>query len=537
MTLKELFLKVGITLDEKDLKTLDDSVDKVNGALLAVGAGALAATAALGLMVVATAHESAEIAKLAGLMGISTEAAQELAYVSQQTGVDVKDMGELMAELSENAVEAAEGTGESAAAFKGLGINVKDANGKMKSAEVLLGEIADGMAKGGLAIEETAQLMGLFGEQGINLGPILALGSEGIENLRREARDLGLVMEDHVIKDGVELTKQLNVLEAILRSLRNAIGAEVIPVLLELGDGFIAWYKVNQNIIKQRIGRVFEVIAGSARMAWRFLSIFLDVLGWVAEKIGLLTGGLDGALMIAVVLLTGAFALLGLAALHAGLSAAAAWVAASWPLIAMAALVGVLLLLIEDFIFWMNGGQSALGDLLGTWDEFWASMMTDNPNDPWWLVAIKESLQLAKELIDTLKQLDPSRITEAPKQIAEGLVHAFTTPQSQKDREMYEEAWNTGDPEYRAKKTQEAQKFIESAQMFAGFTPATWRPYVAGGAASLAAPAPAQNITQEFKAEFTLNGVTGSPEEIATKVEEKIGEWWAKTLRAAKGAF
>lgn len=62
--------------------------------------------------------------------------------------------------------------------------------------------------------------------------------------------------------------------------------------------------------------------------------------------------------------------MLGIASLKAGLKAAAGWIAGALPLAAVIAGIILLILLIEDLYVWINGGDSVMGRMFGTWGDF-----------------------------------------------------------------------------------------------------------------------------------------------------------------------
>lgn len=413
MNIKDFFASLGITVDEAAWKNADAVLNTFSNAIELVEKGVEAASFVWNSFIGDTIAGASEISKLAAVMGVSTTQAQEWSYAADQAGLSADDFAELAAELAENLGEASGGTGESADAFKSLGISVKDTNGKMKETPQVLGEIADKFSTMADGQAKTAAILGLFGDEGLKLLPILNQGSEGLAKYADEAHALGLVMDQELIELSSALGKDFKVLQKIFDSVRYTIGAQFLPLLEEVTQVFFEFWVANQAIIKQRIEKFFAAVTAAARMVYRALSPLAIALAWIGKKLYEFAG--DAVILFAINALAGAFVLVGLSAVQAATSAAIAWAVAAAPLIGIAALLALVLLIAEDIWVWFNNGDSVLGDLLGTWDEFWYSFLAPAEEDPWWLVAIKTALRAARDLVDTLASLNPETIWEDTK--------------------------------------------------------------------------------------------------------------------------
>jgi hypothetical protein len=526
MTLKQFFIKIGIKLDDAEFSKVETMIGGLKKAIVAFGAAAGAAGAALGATVMSAANDAAQIEKLAALMGVSTDTAQELGYAAQRSGVDVKDMGELMSELAENLGEAAGGTGEAADAFKSLGLNTKDTTGKVKEVDVALGEIADKFATMPDGQAKTAALMGLFGEQGIALLPILNKGSAGIAELREEARELGIVIEEDTIRQGAELTREWETFLAIAHSVKQAVAGPVIGSLLEAADAFREWWKVNQQLVKQRADKVFKALVVVVKPLLWLLQKLAVVAGFLIDNFDVLAVILGGVLLTALTATSASFAAVGYAAVVAGAKALYAWLAASAPLVGIAVLIALIILLFDDFLTYLEGGDSLIGALGEKWGKFLDEWLKPNENDPWWIKALKWSIEAVKELGRQLEKL------RAPfEAFVKWYADNVATDEDKEARDMYGGARKA------------AQAALD------GMTPGTPRrslggivtglasgnPAAAfgGGASPSSKPRPSDArpiISPTFKSEITINGA-GSPEDTAKVVQETEADLWDSKMR------
>ena len=104
-----------------------------------------------------------------------------------------------MLTLQERAVNAANGEEGDIEMLKLMGISAKNARGELKNADSLLLELADRVKQMRDAGEmgKAAGIMNqLGGEEGARLLDLLQNGRSGLLAMRREARELGLVLAD-----------------------------------------------------------------------------------------------------------------------------------------------------------------------------------------------------------------------------------------------------------------------------------------------------------------------------------------------------
>ena len=90
----------------------------------------------------------------------------------------------------------------------------------------------------------------------------------------------------------------------------------------------------------------------------------------------------------------GLYVLLGATAVATGLAAAAAWLAANWPLVLLGVAVGAVLLGLEDVYQFLTGGVSVTGVLVAKVKAFLADFAAGGkPDDVWWIKALRLALE------------------------------------------------------------------------------------------------------------------------------------------------
>lgn len=213
----------------------------VAGIVVAVGAAA----AAVATTVLAAAKSFAkfgdDVAKMSRRTGVAASSLIELGFAAEQSGTDSATLERGLFGLSRSIFDLSKGTGEAVDAYGRLGISFSDLDGLSPEEQFLavakaLSKLKDQTIKGAIAQK-------LFGRSGRQLVPLLDEGADGIERLRQEARDLGLVLSDADLANAEKLTDSYNRFGRVVKAVFLKIGASVgAPLSHALDDAakFIA---------------------------------------------------------------------------------------------------------------------------------------------------------------------------------------------------------------------------------------------------------------------------------------------------------
>ena len=222
-----------------------------------------------------TAQTADGIDKGSKSLGISAQKYQEWDHALRQSGASVSDLSigvrnfnAYVSSFSPGAVvkdatEAAEGaSGDMAQAFARLKINVKDANGQLKSTETLLEESLYALAGFEGSKEERGTLVTqLFGRSGSSLNALLDEGVDGVKALMSEAGDLGLVMSDEEISQAVAYGDAVANLQEELAAIQSAFVGSILPTLtsaVEKVTNFLA--TINPRNGQTGLGQILDQI-------------------------------------------------------------------------------------------------------------------------------------------------------------------------------------------------------------------------------------------------------------------------------------
>jgi hypothetical protein len=379
---KELFAKLGLEVDEGAFSVGEKAIEILKHGLIAVGATATGAALGLAALAKKTAMSAVEAQRGAARVGVNVEAYQELKNAAEEATGSGEVMEISLRRLARAAYDASIGGAESAYNFRQVGLSVKGANGQLKPADELLMELADKFASMPDGMKKTALAMQFFGRGGAELIPLLNKGRAGIEHMREEAREFGVVLSGQTLKDAELFREALHQAEDALKGLGFALGGPLISAFTPLLHNLAEWVKENRELIAQKIHAMVDMVAFSAKMLWRVLGPLVKLMGklvtssllWkaaflaIGTYITLLAGqqlvALVKALQVAVFWWNAA----GLAGLRAGLAALGAWLAAMAPLLAVIALAGLIFLIFEDLYTFLIGGNSVAGEFA---DKLW----------------------------------------------------------------------------------------------------------------------------------------------------------------------
>lgn len=222
---------------------------RVGSALSAMGPYGVAAAAALGAVAIAAvrAREAmqwgATLTDQAAALGVSTSALQEFRFVAEDLGASAPAMETTLGALNKviGAIRTGIGDGKFIEALTSIGFT-PDQIASLTDGGDLLSAVADKIAATGDIARATriADALGIDRE----LVPALMRGSEAMEASKQKARELGLVLEDDLVRGLDEANREAEIAEQrIGMELRRAFldAAPAIAAASSALADFIGW--------------------------------------------------------------------------------------------------------------------------------------------------------------------------------------------------------------------------------------------------------------------------------------------------------
>jgi hypothetical protein len=276
---ESFFVYLGFELGEEELKEWTEKLHDVENITMAVGAVAIAASASIAVMVNEFAESIGELKEFAERNEESVEAVQELGFASSVTGGSLEEAKSSIQGLTQKIGEAALGIGRGAMIFKKLQLEAKGANGEVKTADELMGELSARMQK--MSTQE-AQGMG----RRLGLTPafiqLLKQGSDNLETLREEARKYGVVSDDDA-KVAVTLHNAWTRVHYLLRATGAAIAVQLMPPMLRLVNSVIKWTMANRQAIGSGLVTFIKLVNIVLGTMWDWLERVASGISFVVK--------------------------------------------------------------------------------------------------------------------------------------------------------------------------------------------------------------------------------------------------------------
>lgn len=198
-----------------------------------------------------TTQAMADASRMAKMLGISTQSLEELRYAAEKSGVSIDTLDDSMKELQIRAVDAKSGSGEAADAFKALGMRSTNAAGKMREPIELLGEVADRLKKLPTQSERIWVADAMFGDQGAEMLKMIEGGSDGLANMRIEARELGYTLDEESSQSAIQFRQAITSLKAVLSALVRVIIKNILPAITSFVESSASlWKSITKNFAK-----------------------------------------------------------------------------------------------------------------------------------------------------------------------------------------------------------------------------------------------------------------------------------------------
>lgn len=353
MILEELLIKVGVKSDLKGLDKINKSLKDLPKIAGMVGVAVSGAVAGLTAFVSKTLGALDAVHQLANVTAVSVDDIYLLGKVAEVNGSSIDAAQNSIKGLSRVIGEASNGIGLGARAFEHFGMSAKNADGSIKTTMQVLGEIQDKMQ----TLSEAEQIS-LLAKMGIDESFIQTLRLSKTELAdamnRANALTLGVGNAENA-RLSAQFQDSLTELFQLTKGIGEYLAIKLAPALSRIIDYVRDWYMSNNDLVKRGLNFIASILGGIVDVAQAFIRVIdeliIGTLGW-ENTLGLLVTGL--------------------LAVKRAMIAAFVTNPVTWVIGAITALV----LLVDDFITYLKGGESALGDF---WKPFAKALKAIKP--------------------------------------------------------------------------------------------------------------------------------------------------------------
>ena len=200
-----------------------------------------------------------EMGKTAQKLGLTVKEFSELRHIAELSGIEVGQLSTSVGILSRNMLEAAQGSKEQKQAFALLGVEIKNQDGTLRSANAVLEDIADRFQTMPDGATKTALALTALGRSGKEMIPFLNQGGQAIRAARMEADELGRVIDEKTFRAAEHFRDNLTRLRGAVESLAFKVAEELLPSLIRFTDRMVQFVKdVDLSKLARQIQDVAE---------------------------------------------------------------------------------------------------------------------------------------------------------------------------------------------------------------------------------------------------------------------------------------
>ena len=298
--------KFGISLPKEMTSTLNGML-KLDAKTLALALSFAAVTAAVVEVekaLISMTKESAayadEILTQSAVTGLSTEALQEYQYAAELVDVSLDTLTSSQTKMIRSMDAARRGSKEQAEAFDKLGISVQNADGTLRDAQDVFGDVIDALGAISNETERDAIAMTIFGRSARDLNPLIKAGSDGLRELAQEAHNVGYVMSEEALDALGAVDDQVQRMNRSNEALKNQIAVGMAPAVENLmkkgtdffvrlqeaaeGSGILEVFGALLDVVSA-LEPLFDVLFGTAEDGVPALQALALALGVVADAL------------------------------------------------------------------------------------------------------------------------------------------------------------------------------------------------------------------------------------------------------------
>jgi len=358
----ELITKFGFVGDLAPQETFNANLKASIGLLAGMGAAIAGSAAGIAGWVTSVSESIDPLVQFGRETGIAVETIQTLGYAAEVNGSSVDALQASLGEMTKRVGEfISTGEGEAKDVASRLGLQFKTLNGEVKNSDVIFRELADklqGMSQ--------AEKFSVLDKMGIDRSMVQLLSMTGaeIEDFQHKAEALGVVTQEQADLFA-DYNDSLTTLGKGFDGVKFQVAIGFVPVLKDLIDGFIDFLVVNKDLIQNGLKHLGEIIFSVMGMIRRMAPIVAVITaGFIAWKI----------------------AAIGLRTVLATIFS---------PVVLITAAILAVILVIDDLLTAMEGGQSVIADFF---KDTWGIDIVPG------LLAIKDAVMVVVDfIIDSFK--------------------------------------------------------------------------------------------------------------------------------------
>ncbi len=210
-----------------------------------------------------------EIDRVSQMTGLAIGEVQRFTAVVELSGGSVEGGVATLVKLERSMADASRGTGDTALAFKALGVDVTNADGKLRSTQDVLSDLAEVFKNSENGALKTAYAMQLMGRGGAQLIPVLNKGKEGLDEFNKALIQTGALMTPAQQESFALLDDKIDILSKSWEGFKLAVAdffepaaeriVELMTYIIQKVTGAIQAVTTFISVSKELFNRTFDI--------------------------------------------------------------------------------------------------------------------------------------------------------------------------------------------------------------------------------------------------------------------------------------
>ena len=235
--------------------------------------------------------EASKIGKVSTEIGVTAEYLQELQYVSGLAGIAANDLSKGMEQFTKRLGEAAAKGGPLADIMKANNVSLRNAEGRIRPVNEMLEVFADLIANAGSESERLFIANEAFGRSGLRMTNVLNKGSGALREQLKAARELGVALDNDLIRVAEDLEDQW---AAVTASMEKRWDETVLSILQGVRDSAVL-VDIAENMDTVVAAAETLAIVLSGALVGKGLALLISSVGGAVGALRTLLGAMVAA--------------------------------------------------------------------------------------------------------------------------------------------------------------------------------------------------------------------------------------------------
>lgn len=277
---------INLRATAEQFKQWGSSIEQAGQKMKGLSAAGAAVVASLGAISYKAGQNADDLNTMSKVYGIGTQELQKYKTAADLVDVSVETIAKSHVKLEKSMYSAKDGSGAMAEAFDTLGVNIKNADGTLRSSDDVWQDTIKALGKMENETERDAVAMQLMGKSASELNPLIEDGGETYQRVAETMSKYGLDFVDQETLDKAnQFNDQLDTMKAIGSVALQSVGSQLAAVLVPALEKMVTWVGKLANWLSKLDPKLLAVIGAVAAFV-AAIAPALIVIGKMATGVG-----------------------------------------------------------------------------------------------------------------------------------------------------------------------------------------------------------------------------------------------------------